>query len=85
MRRSIGAAVLLLFVALEAPTVSPASKDVQQPDPEMLKMLEFLREMEMVKQMEMLREMHQVESAGDGVKVSAPPKSGPVKKKETVK
>jgi len=83
MRRSIGAA--LLFVALEAPAVSPASKDVQQPDPEMLKMLEFLREMEMVKQMEMFREMHQVESAGDAVKVSAPQKSAPVKKKETVK
>jgi hypothetical protein len=83
MRRSIGAA--LLFVALAASTVSPASKEVQQPDPEMLKMLEFLREMEMVKQMELLREMHQLESAGDAAKVSAPQKSSPVKKKETVK
>jgi hypothetical protein len=82
MRRPIGAA--LLFVALEASTVLPASRDILQPDPEMLKMLEFLREMEMIKQMELLREMHQVESSGDAAKVSAPQKAAPVKKKETV-
>jgi hypothetical protein len=84
MRKSVGAA-LLLFTLRVSTALAASSKDIQQPDPEMLKMMEFLREMEMVKRMELLREMHQVESSGDAAKVSAPQKSAPVKKKETVK
>ena len=81
----VPAAAALLVVALSVSAAVAATKDSQQPDPEMLKMMEFLREMEMIKRMEMLQDMQQVESVGDPVEVSAPPKSAPAKKKETVK
>jgi hypothetical protein len=75
--------VLLLLLA--AVTTRAATKD-QQPDREMLRMMDFLREMEMIKQMEILRDMYAVEGlADDQVRNTNPSKSPPVRKKEAVK
>jgi hypothetical protein len=71
--RTIARAALLL-VSLHASPALAASKEVQPPDPEMLRMMEFLREMEMIKQMEILQQMHQVEAVGDPAK-GAPPQN----------
>jgi hypothetical protein len=83
MQRSIAAASLSLTLA--ASEVAAATKEAQQPDPEMLKMMEFLREMEMIKQIDILKDMQQVESVGDPQKVNAPSKTAPVKRKEATK
>ena len=83
MRSAIGAS--LLSFALFGGEVAAATREARQPDPEMLKMLEFLRDMEMIKQIDMLKDMQQVESVGDPVKVAAPTKSAPVKRKETLR
>jgi hypothetical protein len=75
----------LLLVLLAAITARAATKD-QQPDREMLRMMDFLREMEMIKQMEILRDMHAVEGlAGDQVRNTHPSKPPPARKKEAVK
>ena len=73
--------IALVFAA--APVVG-ATKDQEVPDKEMLKMMEFLREMEMIKQMELMRDMQQVESDATQAKQSAPRKAA-VAKKETAK
>jgi hypothetical protein len=72
-----------LFLAWTASNAVPATKDTQPPDREMLKMMEFLRDMEMIKQMEMLQDMQHLETVGDSK--TAPQKTAPVKKKESVK
>ena len=76
---------LILAFALLLPSVGGAATKEEPPDREMLKMMDFLREMEMIKQMEMLRDMHVVESAGDQSKNPIPQKSTPGKKKEILK
>ena len=73
------------MVLLEAATGRAATKD-QQPDREMLRMMDFLREMEMIKQMEILREIHAVEGLADEqVRNTNPSKPPPARKKEAVK
>lgn len=62
-----------------------ATKQADPPDKEMLKMLEFLREMEMIKQLEMMRELDRAESLGEQAKNSLPQKSAPATKKEAPK
>ena len=48
----------VLLVLFGAVIGRAATDDKQQPDREMLRMMDFLREMEMLKQMEILRDMH---------------------------
>jgi hypothetical protein len=75
----------VLLVLLAAVTAQAATKD-QQPDREMLRMMDFLREMEMIKQMEILRDMHAVEGlADDQVRNLNPSKPPPARRKEAVK
>ena len=50
--------LLVLVVAVPA---RAANKDNQQPDREMLRMMEFLGQMEMIKQMEIIQDMRDVE------------------------
>lgn len=61
-----------------------AEKAGDKPDPEMLRMMEFLRDWEMFKNMEVLKEMQQVRN---DAKSSAPnaPNSPPAKQKESAK
>ena len=74
----------LLLVLLAAVTGRAATK--HQPDREMLRMMDFLREMEMIKQMEILRDMHAIEGlADDQVRNTHPSKPPPARKKEAVK
>ena len=75
----------LLLLALSAPGgVAAATKDEPPADREIRKMMDFLRQMEMIRQMEMLRDMDHLEDPRDP-KTTAPGKTAPVKKKETVK
>ena len=75
----------LALVLAAAPPVLGAAKDQQPPDKEMLKMLEFLREMEMIKRVDMMQDLHHVEAVDDRAMNSMQPKAVPVKKKETPK
>ena len=75
----------LAVVLAAAPPALSATKDQEQPDKEMLKMMEFLRDMEMIKQVEMMQDLHHVESVGEQAQSATPPKRGPVTKKETPK
>jgi hypothetical protein len=77
---------LLLAALFLAPVASSsATKDQSPPDKEMLKMLEFLRDMEMIKQLDMMQDLHNVEAAGDQAKNNPAPKSVPGRKKESAK
>lgn len=61
-----------------------AEKSGEKPDPEMLRMMEFLRDWEMFRHMEMLKEMQQVRAeAQSGTPHSR--NSPPTKQKESVK
>lgn len=75
--------LLVLFGAVPG---RAATDDQQHPDREMLRMMNFLREMEMLKQVEILRDMHTVESLADNqlrsTHLSKPPTAH---KKEAVK
>ena len=73
-----------LALAGATPAVS-ATKEPDLPDKEMLKMMEFLREMEMIKQLDLMRDMHQVDTVGVQAKDGAPRKAAPPIKKETSK
>jgi len=77
--------VASFFVALATSIGVAATKDARPPDREMLKMMEFLRDMEMIKQMEMLRDMQTIESTDSLAKGEAPPRNPPRAKKENVK
>ena len=57
--------VFLFSLALTPPAVSAASKEVEQPDREMLRMLDFLKDMEVVKNMEMMKDIRQLEQMRD--------------------
>lgn len=73
-----------LFVASTANQTAAAEKIGDKPDPEMLRMMEFLKDWEMFKNMEMLREMPQVRAdskSGDATGRNTPPS----KVKESVK
>jgi hypothetical protein len=75
----------LAVVLAAAPPAAGATRDQEPPDKEMLKMIEFLREMDMIKQMEMMQDIHHVEAVGEQAKSATPQKPAPVKKKETPK
>jgi hypothetical protein len=55
------------------------------PDKEMLRMIDFLRDMEMIKQMEMMRDLQRLEAGPAQANNSAPRKAAPSAKKETLK
>ena len=75
---------LAIVLAAAAP-VRSATKDQEPPDKEMLKMLEFLRDMEMIRRVDMMQDLHHVEAVDDRAMNATPPKAVPVRKKETPK
>lgn len=75
----------LVILLIAAPALFGATKEQEPPDKEMLKMIEFLRDMEMFKQLEMMRELDRAESLGDPVKNPLPQRPAPAKKKEAPK
>jgi hypothetical protein len=78
--------ILLLFLLLALPPAGlAATKGVEPPDKEMLRMMDFLREMEMIKQVEMMQDLSQVEQGGDPGSDNRLQKPLPTKKKEAAK
>ena len=76
--------VFLFSLVLSPPAVSAASKEVAQPDREMLRMLDFLKDMEVIKNMEMMKDMRQLEQMRDQAsrdpgRTSTPAKKEPAK------
>ena len=59
--------VFLFSLLLTPPAVSAASKEVAQPNREMLRMLDFLKDMEVIKNMEMMKDIGQLEQMRDQV------------------
>ena len=80
-----GSRLALAFTLAATPPAVSATKEPELPDNEMLKMIEFLREMEMIKQLDLIRDMHQLDAVGVQAKDSAPRKAAPPIKKETAK
>ena len=77
---------LVVAALVLAPVASSsATKQQSPPDKEMLKMLEFLRDMEMIKQLDMMQDLHTIEAANDQAKNHPAPKSIPGQKKENAK
>ena len=77
---------LLLFVALTVSRVGyTATQDSQPPDKEMLRMMDFLREMELINQAEMMQDLSQVEQIGDPSSDNRVRQPLPGKRKEAAK
>ncbi|MEX0802193.1 MAG: hypothetical protein WD688_02560 [Candidatus Binatia bacterium] len=70
---------------LAAVTGHSATKDNQQPDREMLRMMELLRQMELIKQIEMMQEMDNLEGVENPPKTTSAAKPSPMHQKEAVK
>jgi hypothetical protein len=77
--------VLLFSLVMTPPVVSAASKEVAQPDREMLKMLDFLKDMEVINNIEMMKDLRQVEQLRDQVSRDPGRPSRPTTKKEPAK
>jgi len=75
----------LVTVLIAAPAIFGATKEQDLPDKEMLKMIEFLREIEIIKQQEMLRELNRAELLRGPAKSSPPPKPALAKQSEVSK
>jgi hypothetical protein len=73
---------MILFLVLAVPIASAGTKDTEPPDKEMLRMMDFLREMEMIKQVEMMQDLSQVEQVEDPSSGSRVRKPSPAKTKE---
>jgi hypothetical protein len=82
--RKLTPLALLVLLAVAHPS-QPATKEAERPDKEMLRMIDFLREMEMIKQAEMIQELSQIEQAEDQTSDTRARKPLPAKKKETAK
>jgi len=77
---------LVLFAALTASQAGfTATKDSQPPDKEMLRMMDFLREMELIKQAEMMQDLSKVEQFGDPSSDNRVRQPLPAKRKEAAK
>jgi hypothetical protein len=76
----------MILLVLTVSTVGfAANKDSSVPDKEMLRMMDFLREMEMIKQAEMMQDLSQVEQVRDQSPDARPRKPLPSKSKEAAK
>ena len=80
----LGAGLILTLAPLLAAAIAApaATRDQEIPDREMLRMMEFLKEMGVIKQMDMLRELHQLGGGGEPMKNS---QAAPLQKKGTGK
>ena len=73
--------VVILVTLSAAPYGYAASKENDNPDKEMLRMMELLKDMEMIKQIDMIQDLQKVDpSAANGG--AAPSKSAPATKHE---
>jgi hypothetical protein len=77
--------LVVAAVLFGSPLALAASKDNEQPDKEMLQMMDLLRDMEMIRRIDMMQDMAEVEQAGDQIKGTNLPKSAPKNKKEITK
>ena len=73
-------AIGVLLLVLTSTPISAANKDPEQPDKEMLRMMDFLRDMEMLKQMEMMPDVQHLERPADRIN-PAPQRGSPPPKK----
>lgn len=77
---------LLLVLCLAQPVGAPAaSKPAEQPDKEMLRMMDFLKDWELINHMEMMKDLQQLPP-----EAGQPPRAGarepaPAKKREAAK
>jgi len=73
---------ILLFSLVLAPAASAASKEPEPPDREMLRMMDFLKDLEVIKNLEMMKDIQQLEQMGDQPARNSGPSSAPPKRKE---
>ena len=76
--------LVLIFVILPLGSLA-ATKQAEQPDKEMLRMMDFLKDWEVINNMEMMKDMQQV-----APEANQPPRTGareptPTRKKEAAK
>ena len=74
-----------LFSLVLAPAASAASKEPEPPDREMLRMIDFLKDMELIKNLEMMKDIRQLEQVRDQAARDPGRSSLPTTKKEPAK
>ena len=79
------AGLILLAALTVARAGLTATRDSQPPDREMLRMMDFLREMELIKQAEMMQDLSEVEWFGDSSSDNRVRQPLPAKRKEAAK
>jgi|GEM_PF-3922378 len=62
-------------VLAAAPLTWAANKNAESPDKEMLRLIEFLKEMEMLKQWDLLKELQEIDAGEPGKSTNAEPAS----------
>ena len=77
--------LLLLFWLVQPVGASAATKPVEQPDKEMLRMMDFLKDWDLINNMEMMKDLQQA-----APQAGQPPRAGarepaPARKKEAAK
>jgi len=77
--------LFLSMLVLAPASLLAASKEAERPDKEMLRMMDFLRDLEVIKHMEMMKDMQHVEQVGDQTPRGAAQTSSPAKKREAAK
>ena len=79
--------VLLLIIFVMQPLGAlAATKQVEQPDKEMLRMMDFLKDWDVINNMEMMKDMQQVApETGQAPQASRAREPTPSRKKETAK
>ena len=76
----------IFFSLLLAPTATlAASKEIEQPDREMLRMMDFLKDLEVIKNMEMMKDIRQLEQVSEPARRGNGQAPLPAKRKEGAK
>jgi hypothetical protein len=77
--------LLLLLWMMEPLGSSAATKQVEQPDKEMLRMMDFLKDWDVINNMEMMKDLQQVAPEADQPPRGGAREPGPARKKEAAK
>ncbi len=77
--------LVVLLVPLLVTAGLAATKDDAKPDREMLRMIDFLREMEVIKNMDLMQDLTAIEQTRDETSGKTTPKMSTGRKKEAVK
>ena len=77
--------LLLLLWMMNPPGSSAATKQVEQPDKEMLRMMDFLKDWDVINNMEMMKDLQQIAPDASPPSRADTRELAPARKKEAIK